>query len=80
MKKIFIKSKFKFIRSICIIVILIGGIISIVEAPAKDEYIYYTVCKGDTLWSIAKWIKAEDIRYAIYEIKELNNLEESRNT
>lgn len=79
MKKIFIKSKFKFIRSICIIVLLIGGILSIVEAPAKDEYTYYTVCKGDTLWSIAREMKSEDIRYKVYEIKELNGMTESRN-
>ena len=79
MKKIFIKSKFKFIRNICVIVLLIGGILSIVEAPVKDEYLYYTVCEGDTLWSIAREMKSEDIRYKVYEIKELNGMTESRN-
>ncbi|MDD4066656.1 MAG: LysM peptidoglycan-binding domain-containing protein [Clostridia bacterium] len=46
------------------------------------KYIDYTVCHGDTLWSIAKIVKEnninyknKDIREIIYEIKELNNME-----
>lgn len=45
------------------------------------KYIDYTVCDGDTLWSIAKIVKEnninytnKDIREIIYKIKKLNNM------
>lgn len=78
----------KFIRSICLIL----GIIFVLSLIwAKDilshkelEYSKLYVCKGDTLWTIAKdlqinndYYKNKDIRYIISNIKSINNLESS---
>ena len=76
-----IKNKFKFIRSVTIIVFLLITLFStsIAKTNIKAETITYIVCKGDTLWTIAKDYKADDkdIRQYIYEIKKLNNMTNS---
>ncbi len=74
-----IKNKFKFIRSITIIVFLLITLFStsIAKINTEAETISYTVSKGDTLWTIAQEYKADnkDIRQYIYEQKKLNNME-----
>ena len=78
----------KFIRSIMIILFIILGL-SMICAKASLSYkeIEYTslyVDYGDTLWSIASrlqktnnYYKEKDIRYIIYDIKKINNLNSS---
>ena len=84
--KIKIVNKKKFMRSITILIILlsicflgIGFSYSKTEISYKEDYIF----KGDTLWSIAEkeistneYYKNKDIRNVIYEIKEINNLQD----
>ena len=76
-----IKNKFKFIRSVTIIVFLLITLFStsIAKTNIEEETISYIVCKGDTLWTIAKEYKADDkdIRQYIYEIKKINNMTNS---
>ena len=79
--KMIIKNKFKFIRSVTIIVFLLITLFStsIAKTNIEEETISYIVCKGDTLWTIAKEYKADDkdIRQYIYEIKKINNMTNS---
>lgn len=76
-----IKNKFKFIRGITIIVFLLITLLntSIAKTIEEAEILSYTVCKGDTLWTIAKEYKAndKDIRQYINELKKLNNMTNS---
>ena len=76
-----IKNKFKFIRSIAILLFLLIALfnISVAKSNKEAETISYTVCKGDTLWTIAQDYKAEneDPRQYIYDIKKLNNMDNS---
>lgn len=76
-----IKNKFKFIRSVTIIVFLLITLFStsIAKTNIEAETISYIVCKGDTLWTIAKDYKEDgkNIRQYVYEIKELNNMTNS---
>lgn len=73
-----IKNKFKFIISVTIIVFLLITLFStsIAKTNTEAETISYTVCKGDSLWTIAKEYKVDnkDIRQYIYELKKLNNI------
>lgn len=78
----------KFIRSIFVVLLIIFGL-SLVCAKStlshkEVEYTKLYVCKGDTLWTIAKelqnsndYYKNKDIRYIISNIKSINNLESS---
>lgn len=76
-----IVNKYKFIRSIAILLFIILAMFSISTAKDNKEtsYIDYTICKGDTLWTIAGEYtpKNKDIRQTIYEIKQLNNMTDS---
>ena len=72
-----IKNKFKFFRSTIILILIILGIFCISISKEKTEYIDYTVCEGDTLWSIAKEQTNRDVRDYIYTIKNINNMETS---
>lgn len=69
-----IKNKFKFIRSTIILILIILGIFCISISKEKTEYIDYTVCEGETLWSIAADRTDGDIRDYIYTIKEINGM------
>jgi len=85
--KIKIVNKKKFVRSFITLIVLLSisflGIsfsYSKTEISYKEDYIY----EGDTLWSIAEkqivtneYYKNKDIRDVIYEIKKLNNLDNS---
>ena len=79
--KMIIKNKFKFIRSITIIVFLLSILYStsIARIDKEEETTLYTVNKGDTLWTIAQEYKADnkDIRQYIYELKKINNITNS---
>ena len=76
-----IKNKFKFIRSITIIVFLLSILYStsIARIDKEEETTLYTVNKGDTLWTIAQEYKADnkDRRQYIYELKKINNITNS---
>ena len=76
-----IKNKFKFIRSMAIIIFLLIALfnISVAKSNEEAEIISYTVGNGETLWSIAEEYKAEneDPRQYIYDIKKLNNMDNS---
>lgn len=77
-----IKNKFKFVRSIAIVIFLSVALfnISIAKSNSEEaEYIDYTITKGETLWGIAKEYTPDnkDIRQTIYEIKQINNMQTS---
>ena len=69
-------NKFKIIRTLTILLIILYALFSNVIAKEERELIDYTVCQGDTIWSIAKEHKEEDqdIREVVYEIQKINNL------
>ena len=69
-------NKFKFIRTLTIALIILYALFSNVIAKEERELADYTVCKNDTIWSIAKEHKEEDedIREYVYEIQKINNL------
>lgn len=82
-KKYRIKSKFRFITFIVILLCLFAGILGhvtgfdISTALAKDAVqAQIEVVSGDTLWNIAGHYKSEDkdIREAIYEICIANDI------
>ena len=76
-----ITNKAKFIRSTAIVIFLLIALfnISIAKSDKEAEYIDYTVCKGDTLWTIAEEYKSDnqETREYIYQIKKLNNMTQS---
>lgn len=77
-----ITNKFKFIRSMAILIFLLIGLfnISIANTDKKEaEIIDYTITPGETLWSIAGEYtpNSKDVRETIYEIKKLNNMTDS---
>lgn len=76
-----IANKKKFVRSTTIAILLLVGLfnISIAKSNKEAEIISYTVSNGETLWSIAEEYKAEneDPRQYIYDIKKLNNMDNS---
>ena len=81
-----IRNKRKFIISMTILLIIVFILLSLIyDKTYSNTYTQYKkeiICKGDTLWSIAeeekknnKYFEGKDIRYIIYEIQNLNNLE-----
>lgn len=76
----------KFIRSIVILLVIIGGLFfSKASLSYKEiEYTSLYVDYGDTLWKIAEkqqntnaYYKDKDIRDIVYDIKKTNNLTSS---
>lgn len=84
-KKYRIKSKFRFITSLIIMLgILIGGFnmvtgLNTSVALTKPQYTQVKVCYGDTLWDIANVYKSDDTdtRRAVYEICKVNDINAS---
>lgn len=82
-----IKNRFKFIRGIFLILLIISIFFCKVTLSYKIENIEYTeihVGKGDTLWTIAEnlkndnlYYKNKDTREIVHEIKNINNLTSS---
>ncbi len=84
-KKYRIKSKFRFITSMIIIIGLCAAGaaaltgLSTSLALTKEIYTQVQVASGDTLWTIANTYKDEntDTREAIYEICQINDVDAS---
>lgn len=84
-KKYRITSKFRFITSIVVMLMLAIGIFGTISglntsrAITKTQYVQVEVCYGDTLWDIANTYKSDDTdtRKAIFEICKINNIEAS---
>ncbi len=76
-----ITNKYKFIRSISVVIFFLIALfnICIAKSNSEAEMITYTVSNGETLWSIAKEYtpKNKDVRETIYEIKKINNITNS---
>lgn len=84
-KKYRITSKFRFVTSIVVMLMLAIGIFGAVSglntsrAITKPQYITVEVCYGDTLWDIANRYKSDDTdtRKAVFEICRINDIEAS---
>lgn len=90
MKKVRITNIYKFVRSMSVVLgvfILLILLFSRTAPSNKNEEIQYKnsyVISGDTLWNIAAqeqssnpYYKNKDIRYIIYDIQQVNCLENS---
>ena len=75
-----IKSMPRFILFLSILFVLISCLtnmfINSVFSYEEPKYETITVCKGETLWSIASGLKG-NVNEKVFEIKKLNNLENS---
>ncbi len=60
----------------CIISFVISLMTNVSYSAERKEYKDIVVAKGDTLWSIALTLEG-DVKENIYEIKKINNLENS---
>lgn len=71
-----IVNKKRFITVITILIITLISIFNLSFAKAKVETENITVSAGDTLWGIACEYKksGQDVREYIYELRQLNNL------
>lgn len=84
-KKYRIKSKFRFITSMIIMIgLCVAGFTALTGlntsvALTKQTYTQVQVASGDTLWSIADTYKDEntDTRKAVYEICQVNDIQAS---
>lgn len=81
-RRIYIRNPERLLGSIlamiCMTVLLMFSVQSVSFGTTTEEYVSIYVCKGDTLWSIAKdYYNETDIRNRISEIKEINNLTSS---
>ena len=76
-KRKFLKSIFTLIFIIIVSFICLNSIFNKEEIITKE--IPYTVSKGERLWDIAEQYKrpGQDIREYIYEVKKINNMEDS---
>ena len=77
------KERIKNILKLVIVIILLNALFSIKGTYSKGNISYKKeyVSFGDTLWSIAeresksnKYYQDKDIRYIIYDLKQINNL------
>lgn len=79
-----IKSKFKFIRGLLIIIAIMSLFIcKSILSFNKENYKTIYVANGETLWEIAQneqrtneYYKEKDVREIVYSIKTINNLED----
>jgi len=78
-RKIYLKNPERLLGSIlaivCLTILLMFSVQSVSLGSTTEEYVSVYVCKGDTLWSIAKdYYNETDVRNRVSEIKEINNL------
>ena len=80
-KKKFIISTIIIVGSLLLMILSFNNTYSKAQISYKQNYIF----EGDTLWSIAKeeintneYYKGKDIRKVVYEIKQINNLENNK--
>lgn len=80
------KSKIKNAKVLILIIIIISAIAIINKSYSKVEVNYELeyASSGDTLWSIAeresknnKYYQNKDIRYIVYDLKQVNSLSNS---
>lgn len=85
MKRIRIVNKYKFIKSITILICIFGMMICITNhktySNSEIKYKIEYVIKGETLWEIAEkeiqenaYFQNEDIQNVILELKEINHM------
>ncbi len=69
-------NKRRFVTSVSIFALAIISVLNLCFAKAEVETEDYIVSAGETLWSIASENKkdGQDIREYIYELRQLNNL------
>ena len=81
MKKTRLPNKFIVLCAVAFVVGIMCGLIfsTFASEPAEVKRVEFVVSKGDTLWDIADaYTDSEyDIRYTIYRIKEINNMDTS---
>ena len=77
-QKMKIVNKKRFISVISVIALIVITLFSNCYSAKKVETENYTVSAGDTLWSIScKYKKSgQDVREYVYELRELNNLDD----
>ena len=46
-----------------------------IENTTNDEFIYYEIQQGDSLWSIADQFNSKNKEFFIYKVKKMNNLD-----
>ena len=81
-RKIYLKNPERLLGSILTVIsltiLLMFSVQSISLGSTTEEYVSVYVCKGDTLWSIARdYYDEADVRNRVSEIKEINNLSNS---
>ena len=69
-----IVNKKRFITSITIMLLIVISIFNLCFAKSEMITENYTISAGDTLWSIACENADGDVRKYIYELREINNL------
>ena len=84
--KSILRRNIKNIIIIALFIIVLNAIFSIRNSYSKVEISYKSeyASQGDTLWSIAeresknnKYYQDKDIRYIIYDLKQINNINHS---
>ncbi len=78
-KRINLSKVFRMISiTLILAVIIIFALKTSANCLTKDSWHEITVCRGDTLWTIAQDYKEDkNIQMVIYEIMKFNNLETS---
>ena len=75
------KIRFKFVLFMYLIsslsVIFTKIPLSSIENINNNEFTYYEIQKGDSLWSIADQFNSKNKEFFIYKIKKINNLSNS---
>lgn len=78
MRRLRIVNKARFITSMTVIIMFLVLIFSFTSAKENVVYEDYIVTSGETLWTIATENKKadEDIREYIYELQQINNIDD----
>lgn len=69
-------NKKRFILSLTVLILVIISIFKLSFAEIKVQTENYTVAAGDTLWSIACENATGDVREYVYNLRQINNLED----